>query len=116
MRLILCCLILLASCATADPGLPGWTGLEHQIESYYRDRAQEEGATCNLPRMVVVKTDILEQTADRLSLDVQYFWRDNTYGDPSDGGGCFGSGERRFEVSRTTDNRYSVVSMSGAQR
>ena len=87
MRLPTIALLVLAAgaCATANQdGLPDWFDLQFQITSFYATRAQERGATCNLPEMSITRAEVVEETPERLVLDVTYFWRDNAYGDRSD--------------------------------
>lgn len=110
----------LAACATPGSDIPHWFDLQYKLSSFYRDRAQENGAMCNLPEMSVTGVQVAQETQKELTLDVSYTWRDLTYGNgnPFDvfSGGCFGTAERQFIVSKNTDGTYTVEKMSGAQR
>ena len=112
---------LLAACAANDAGLPNGLDLQYKIRSYYENAAQERGATCNLPRMAIGQTRIVDETPTQLTLDVSYNWQDTTYGSGSPfggftGGNCFGTSRRQFVVSKNSDGSYTVEKMSGAQR
>jgi len=117
-------ILLLAACANANPdGLPAFYQLQFELESFYAKRAQEQGASCNLPRMGITRVLIVEETDERYVLNVTYFWRDTAYGPgndffftPSPINYCQGWSQREFVVAKRTGGGYSVTSMSGPQR
>lgn len=121
-------MLLLAACANANPdGLPAFYQLQFELESFYARRAQEQGASCNLPRMAITRAQVVEETNERYVLNVTYFWRDDAYGPdfdddddffltPSPASFCQGWSQREFVVAKRTGGGYSVTSMSGPQR
>ncbi|SNB68125.1 hypothetical protein SAMN07250955_106134 [Arboricoccus pini] len=111
-------LLFLAGCSTAGEGIPHWFDLQYSLTSYYKNYAQERGATCNLPDMTITSTRIVEETPNKMTLDVGYVWRDTAYGSGSIGGfnNCIGTDHRQFLVSKNSDGTYSVERMSGPQR
>ena len=114
----------LSGCANDNPDqLPGFFDLQYQITSFYHDRAQENGATCNLPEMSLSRADVVKDDGKTVTLNVHYVWRDTTYGSDDllqggggGSGGCFGFDERQFVVARRDGGGWSVSKMSGAQR
>lgn len=110
-------LATLAACASPGDEVPNWFDLDYKLSAYYHDRAQENGALCNLPDMTVTNVDIVESSGITLTLDVDYIWQDQTYGGGKVGGGnCFGADQRRFTVRRLPGGAYTVLTMSGPQR
>lgn len=129
--------LALAGCAQAlqGPSLAGYPGLQWQIESYYSARALEENATCTQPRMRISGHQVVEDTPERLVLNVRYHYVDEGQRPDDDlgGGGFrfrFGTGggtcndfaTRTFVIAKGTgggaDARPTafVVSMTGPQR
>lgn len=118
-------LLGLAACGWKGPELAGYPGLQYRIESYYRDHAWERNATCLQPRMDITSVEILEDSPERVVLDVRYFWRDEVFGNDDDGvfgvqgvgvGSCSGFDRRTFVLDRLTDGGLAVRSMTGPQR
>lgn len=113
---------LFAACGWQGPQLAGEPGLQYRIESYYRDNAWERNATCLQPRMDITSVTILEDTPERMVLDVRYFWKDEGYdnddafGFPGAVGSCSGFSQRSFVLGRATDGTLFVRSMTGPQR
>ncbi|MDF1586723.1 hypothetical protein [Marinimicrococcus flavescens] len=122
--ILLASLLAVASCGWKGPELAGEPGLQYRIESFYRDRAWERNATCLQPRMDITSVQILEDTPERMVLDVRYYWQDNVFGNDDDGrfgvrvgvGGCSGFSQRTFVLDRTTGGDLVVRSMTGPQR
>lgn len=114
-------LLLLPACGWQGPGVAGHEGLQWPIISYYDDRAIEENAMCPQPRMTaIVRSEVVEDTPERVVMDLRYHYRDETMTvDTGDGGtkyGCDDFAQRRFTFARATDGGLRVVEMSGAQR
>jgi hypothetical protein len=114
-------LLVLAACGWKGPGVAGYAGLQRPIMSFYDDRAIEENAMCPQPRMTaIVRSEVVEETPDRVVMDLRYHYRDDMMTvDTGDGGtkyGCDDFAERRFTFARATDGGLRVEGMSGAQR
>lgn len=113
--------LALAACAWQGPGLAGQAGLQREVQSFYAARAMEANARCPNPRMTsVTSTDVVEDTPERLVLDIRYYWVDDGQTVDSGGGGskiiCRDRGQRRFTFARDPHGRLEVVGMGGAQR
>lgn len=126
----------LAACAelAQGPGLAGYPGLQFQITSFYSARALEENASCTQPRMSISGYTVVEDTPERLVLDIRYRYVDEGMRDFDDdglfgrrfgfgaGGRCQGWAERTFVVAKSVGGREgspqgtSVRSMTGPQR
>lgn len=117
---------LVSACGYKGPALAGHEGLQFQVMSYYDRRAWEEGARCLAPRMTAItRTTVLEDTPERLVLNLRYHYRDDMYGDFGDDDApfgivhpftCQGWSERTFTMSKRSDGSLDVVEMSGPQR
>jgi hypothetical protein len=112
-------LLLLVGCAsplaTVEFGERG--ALQATIERYYGRYASEEYGRCSRAYIDgITRARVVEQTDDRIVVDVHYFYRDRVR-DGSDFGGaeCSGFGDRRFVVARA-ETGLEVVEMSGPQR
>lgn len=121
--LALALLATLAGCAGRPAGLADLRGLEQAIAWFYADRAFERNATCLRPEMDIARIDPVERSADRLVVDVRYFFEDRAFGRGagrelrrSGGASCFGFAERRFTLAILPDGRVRVLEMSGEQR
>lgn len=106
-----------------NPELSAYRGLEFAIESYYERHAFERNATCLRPEMAIASIHTLEDTPERLVLEVNYFWEDRAFGNDSQkhpwrGGGswCSGFDSRVFTLAKRPDGSLSVISMTGPQR
>ena len=110
-------LALLAACNTAGRGIPHWQQAQREIEWFYENHAWERGASCIPPRFIgATRTDIVEDTSQRLVLNVRYMWDvEGQNDDELSGVPCFGQGERTFVLARQ-GNGYTVSSMTGPQR
>jgi hypothetical protein len=114
-------LLLLPACGWKGPGVAGYEGLQWPIISYYNNRAIEANAQCPQPRMTaIVRSEVVEDTPERVVMDLRYHYRDETITVDVEGGGtkygCDDFAERRFTFARTSDGGLEVVGMSGAQR
>jgi hypothetical protein len=127
---------VLAACAqlAQGPSLAGYPGLQFQVTSFYSARALEENATCTQPRMSIAGYDVVEDTPQRLVLNIRYRYVDEGMRDFDDdffggrrfglgvGGRCFGWAERTFVVAKSvggpegSPQATSVRSMTGPQR
>jgi hypothetical protein len=111
--------VLVAGCAapldTVAFGEPG--ALQAVITRYYARHASEEYGRCSRAYIDgITRARLVEQTDDRVVVDVHYFYRDRVRdGNELGGGECSGFGDRRFVVART-DTGIEVVEMSGPQR
>jgi signal transduction histidine kinase len=122
--------VLLGSCGWGMEGPPvaGVKGLQFQIMTYYGDWALEENATCTQPRMqAITEAKVLEETPDRMVLDVTYYYFDQGQRDFDNDvipgprfrfgtGTCADFSRRTFVVGKTTDGGGYVMSMTGPQR
>lgn len=124
-RTIAAALMLAAAsaCAARNPELAAYRGIEFEIESFYERWAWERNATCLRPEMSIARIRTLEDTPEKLVLEVRYFWEDRAFGRdeemfPRRGGGswCSGFDERIFTLAKHGDGRVSVVAMTGPQR
>jgi hypothetical protein len=125
-------MVIVAVCASCDPykmrawELAGEPGLLFEIQQYYERNALEEGGRCPAPLLGgVTRTEVLEDTPERMVLHLTYGYRDMI----RDGEDCSemrparcgimlecrGFAERTFTVARTADG-LEVVDMTGPQR
>ncbi len=115
----------LAGCGWRGPPLAGYAGLQFELVSFYEARAFEKDATCNRPRMTPVRATVVEETPERVALNVRYHFRDEDQGDDEvfpfggrggGGGRCNDWAERTFTLARNAQGGVDVVAMSGPQR
>ena len=117
----------LPGCGYQGPPLAGYEGLQFKVKSFYEARAFEKNATCTRPRMTPVGTTVVEETPERVVMNVRYHFRDENidFGDddafpPFGGGGslnrCDDWAERTFTLVKRTDGGVDVVAMTGPQR
>jgi hypothetical protein len=124
VRLVLPLLLLLAGCGIQGPGLAGYPGLQWKVISFYDRWAMEKAATCPQPRMqAVTRAEVVEETAERVVMNIRYHWIDEGQIDTDDGFGvmpalqrCDDWGERTFTFVKRTDGSLDVVAMTGPQR
>lgn len=126
--IVLAAAVALDACSWRGPGLAGYEGLQFEVISFYDARAMEENATCPQPRMQsVTGTQVIEETPERVVMNVKYFFKDegqidnDNDGFPTFGGGgflnrCNGFRERTFTFARDSQGGLDVVSMTGPQR
>lgn len=109
--------LALAGCGWQGPPLAGEPGLQFQVTSYYRDHALQGQASCPNPEMQsVTRATVVEDTPERLVLDVRYYWVDWSQAVDIRGGSittCRGRDERRFTFARATDGSLQPVAMTG---
>jgi hypothetical protein len=109
--------IALAGCAdrleSAHFGPPAT--LERLIRQYYARYASHGGECFNLYIDGFTRFTVLEDTPDRLLVDVRYFRRDRIHNGENDSRSCIGFGERTFFLERDADGAPVVVGMSGEQ-
>src|SRR5262245_2573100 len=110
-------LLTLGACANLPSAVPDTAfapgkQAERAISSYYQDHASEEYGSCNRPYFDAITTvDVVEDTADRLVLDVRYrYWdrlrneedRDlSVPGLSSSHRVCWGPSSRQFTLEKT---------------
>jgi hypothetical protein len=110
--------LLVAGCAAsripetsfADPA-----DIERAIMRYYERHATEENRTCLSPYIDgLTQVEVVEETPERLVVDVRYFYRDRFKDDGGNGLGreCTGYAERRFTLAKS-DSGIEVVEMTG---
>ncbi|HEX2527229.1 MAG TPA: hypothetical protein VHL31_13155 [Geminicoccus sp.] len=102
-------LLVLVGCTTVD--VPGHPEAIAAIQSYYAANAWEEGARCVSPSMTVTRTNILEDTPERLVVEARYYWQDGRRSSDNAAVTCSG-----FETRTFTLAQGRVVSMTGEQR
>ena len=109
-----------AACTWQGPSLAGHPGLQHRVISYYDANASERSAACPNPEMQSVSsTRVVEDTPERVVMDIRYYWVD--WSQASDIGGasvttCRDWSERTFTFAPRSDGTLDVVAMSGAQK
>lgn len=112
----------LGACSRQGPGVAGYDGgLQSRVQSFYAKRATERSAACPSPRMTTItRAATVEETPERVVMDLRYRWMDDSQS--SDGGGgtfrgiCQGFNERRFTFARVDEGGgLEVESMSGPQ-
>ena len=125
-------MVILPLCGSCDPykmrawELAGEPGLLFEIQQYYERNALEEGGRCPAPLLGgVTRTEILEDTPERVVLHLNYAYRDMIRdGDdcsemrPARCGimrECRGFAQRTFTVARTEDG-LEVIDMTGPRR
>lgn len=135
--ILLIALLPLAACAelTQGPSVAGYPGLQWQLQSFYGARALEENAMCTQPMMTAVTAfQIVEDTPERVVMNVRYHYRDDGVADFDDDFGFprfrFGTGscnnwaERTFVIAKGKGGLANesgrpatfVQSMTGPQR
>jgi signal transduction histidine kinase len=118
-------LLMLALGACAGPSLGGYDGLQYKVVSFYEANALEKNAACPQPRMTPVKATVVEETPERVVMNVRYHWWDERQNDSFPLGNGTGTGsfgycndwsERTFTLAKNTGGGLDVVSMTGPQR
>jgi hypothetical protein len=108
-----CCLLLgLAACASAG------SSEEAVVSSYYERHASEENGYCPSPYIDgITRRQVVEDSGDRLVLEVGYLYRDRSKDGGMDGGRgeCVGYATRRFVLEKT-EGSYQVVEMGASSR
>jgi hypothetical protein len=105
-------LLGLAACASA--GSPEAAA----ITSYYERHAQEENGYCPSPYIDgITRREVVEESAERLVLNVGYLYRDRSKDgtDPGQMRECVGYATRRFVLEKSGDT-MKVVEMGEATR
>ena len=123
IALLLAACSALASCSWPGPGLAGYSGLQFKTKSYYDRHAWERNASCPTPRMqAIIRTEVVEDTPERLVLNLRYRWRDEGQSDKfgvdvtSPLAYCNGWSERTFTFTKKTGGDLDVAAMTGPQR
>jgi hypothetical protein len=110
--------LLLAGCSSV---LGEQSELDGTIERYYEAHASERGGQCLAPYIDgITSADVVEESPDRLVVDVRYLYRDRIKDQPRDNPanaliGCVGYGERQFVLARNGDT-LTVQEMTGPRR
>jgi hypothetical protein len=135
--MLVACLSL-GACAEVmqGPSVAGYPGLQWQLQSFYGARALEENAMCTRPQMTAVTGyQIVEDTPERVVMNVRYHYRDEGAADFDDDefgfprfrfgtGSCDSFASRTFVIAKgkggtAAGNALSamfVQSMTGPQR
>lgn len=123
-------LLLLAACIDPKTSpiweLAGEPGLLYEVKRHYERNAVEENGQCPWPLLDgVTRSRVLEETEDRLVVEVGYYYRDRVRDDEDCDelrpNRCFimrpcrGFAERTFTVDKTAHGA-EVVAMSGPKR
>jgi hypothetical protein len=109
--------------------IAGQPGLLLDIQNYYHEHAVEEGGRCPRPLMEgVTASQVLEEDADHLVVDLRYAYRDVLNDDDdcdrdarfrwlrcSMFPECRGYGERTFTIAKRADGA-AITDMSGERR
>jgi hypothetical protein len=110
---------VLAACGWQSPGIAGHDGgLQSRVQRFYAGRAMERGAACPSPRMTTItRAEVVEETPERVVMDLRYRWTDDGQSTDADGGTfrgiCQGFNGRRFTFARANDGSLKVERMSG---
>lgn len=110
----------LAGCSYAGPSVAGYPGLQYRIISYYGANAVERAAVCPNPEMQsVTSARVVEDTPERVVMDVRYYWID--WSQAVDRGGasittCRDWSERTFTFAPDTAGNLQVVDMTGPRK
>jgi hypothetical protein len=111
--------LLLAGCTPMLDQRLGQPGLDGQVRSFYAGRAWERNAFCPVPRIrEITAVGTVEETPDRLVLDIRYFYvsdRGFQSSDLSLLSRCEGFESRQFTFSRENGG-LRVIAMTGDQR
>jgi hypothetical protein len=93
------------------------SAIKRTIVRYHERHASEGGARCFSPYIDgISQVTILEDTPERLVVDLRYFWRDRVQdGGSGIGQNCTGFSERTFTLARAPDGSPIVLEMSGEQ-
>jgi hypothetical protein len=110
--------VLLAGCAASRIPATSFaepSAVERTVMRYYERHATEENRTCLSPYIEgLTQIDVVEDTPERLVLDVRYLYRDRSKDDRDNGMGraCSGYAGRRFTLAKT-DAGIDVIEMTG---
>lgn len=113
--------LFLAACGIEGPALAGYDGLQFKVRSFYRKHAVEENRTCRAPEIRgFTDIEVVEDTEERLVLDISYRYRDTRYAEfrQTLGGDffvCNGFATRTFVVDKNGDE-LRVARMTGPQQ
>lgn len=117
--------LAVGACAAFVPELPGDDGSTYtELRTHYRAHAWEKEGECRAPYLDgILDSQVVEETDDRITLQVEYAFRD-LVGDEDEsdllpGGGsdrCSGVEQRTFILEKRGEERYEVVAMSGRKR
>jgi hypothetical protein len=111
-------LTLLAGCAASPVPATSFAepkDVQRAVMRYYEDHASEKNDTCLTPYMEgITKVSVVEETPERLVLNVRYLFRDRLKDDRNDGFGneCIGYRERLFTLRKGTAG-VEVLEMTG---
>lgn len=113
----------LAACSLEGPPLAGHEGLTWQVQRYYLEHASEQRGMCPRPAIrTVTRSEVIEETEERLVLRLRYSWEDEGQRDisnpwfPLRAGECLGFATRDFTFAKLTGGGLEVIDMSGERR
>ncbi len=122
MRRYAACLMtmVMSGCAWQGPALEGHAGLQYQVISFYDAHASERQWSCPNPAMQsVTSTRVVEDTPQKVVMDIRYYWVDWSQATDVPGGSlttCRDWGERTFTFARNSDGTLQPESMTGPQK
>lgn len=113
--------LAISGCGWQGPSLAGHPGLQYQVTSFYADHAMERNSACPNPRMqAVTGYDVIEDTPERVVMNIKYYWIDDSQSVDVRGGGsvttCQDRSERTFTFTKTSNGDLQVTKMTGLQR
>ena len=110
----------LTSCAYykgENQPLHQYSGVEHQIESYYDDNATEDDWSCpEVDMNSIDKTKVVQESATQVRMAVTYYFVSDDLSPGQGGDRCQGFNTRFFTFDKGPGGQLSLVSMSGPQR
>jgi hypothetical protein len=111
--------LLLAGCAASRMPATSFAEpleLERSVMRYYERHATEENRTCLSPYIDgVTQVDVVEDTPERVVVDVRYLYRDRSKDDTGENGfgrECSGYASRRFTLGKGAAG-VEVLGMTG---
>lgn len=109
----------LMGCQAVTGSLAGYDGLQQKLLWHYRTHAVEENGNCRMPEIRgITKTDVIEDSADQLILQLRYRYLDTVFQNekrPTIIANCEGFNSREFKVAKA-NGKLTVTDMSGAVR
>ena len=113
-------LAALAGCSWQGPALEGHDGLQWQVISFYNAHASERQAACPNPEMQsITSSRVVEDTPQRVVMDIRYYWVDWSQATDVQGGSvttCRDRDQRTFTFARASDGSLQPQSMTGPQK
>ena len=124
--------LLLTGCAylsftsVPDTSFASGKAVQAEMGAYYRDHGAEYNVgACNRPYFdAITKVEVLEDSAERLVLDIRYAYRDRLRDDENTRSRrpfssrklCRGFESRQFTLAKSEGDEITVVDMTGLRR